>query len=193
MFQFGLLAVHYTNLYISISAEGLTKCKDYLSLGEKTQEEIFLKLPLRWRGPWDCIPHKQNCMPLLQIPRFQGRGGKCCVARGISVLERKSPASQNPPPEASGLGKPPPLSEQGLLRLLRLARISPLLGLAKAGTDCNFFFPPQQKVHLPGPKPRTAKASFDDCCFWAFLLKTKLRIYFKFYSFRINSWESRSS
>lgn len=47
MFQFGLLAIHYTNLYISISAEGLTKCKDYLSLGEKTQEEIFLKLPLR--------------------------------------------------------------------------------------------------------------------------------------------------
>lgn len=187
MFQFGLLTVHYTNLSISFLAEGLTKHKDDLSLGEKIQEQIFLKLPSRWRNePWHCTPHKQHSTPLSQSPSFQGRIGKCYVARGISVLEMKSLVSQNCQPEASGLSKPRPLSEQAPSMLLRLAHISPILGLAKAGKDFRFFFSPQQKAH-------TAKASFDNCHFWAFLLKTKLSIYFTYYFFRRNSWESRPS
>lgn len=153
MLQFGLLAVYYTNFSISFFlAEGLTKCKDTLSLGDNIQGQIFLKPPLRWRSkPWHCIPHKQHSMPLLQSPSFQGRVEKCCVARGISVLEMKSLASQNHQPEASGLGKPPPLSEQATLTLLRLTHISPILGLAKAGKDFGFFFfPLSRKLICPG-------------------------------------------
>lgn len=71
------------------------------------------------------------------------------VARGVSVLEMKSLASQNCLPEASGLGKPPPISEQALLTLLRLAHTSPGLGIAKAGEAFSFFFSPHQKAYLP--------------------------------------------
>lgn len=74
----------------------------------------------------------------------------------------------------------PPLSEQAPSSLLRLAHISPILGLAKAHKDFSSFFSPQQKSYLPRPKPHTAKDSSDNCHFWAFLLKTKLNIYFTF-------------
>lgn len=55
---------------------------------------------------------------------FQGRVEKCNVTRGASVLETKSLVSQNHQPEASELGKPPPLSEQAALTPLRLAHIN---------------------------------------------------------------------
>jgi len=85
-------------------------------------------------------------------------------------------ASQNRQPEASGLGKPPPLSERAPLMLLRLARISPILETAKAGKDFSFFFSPQQKAegkaNTPEPKTHTAKAGFDNFChFCVFYLK----------------------
>lgn len=102
----------------------------------------------------------------LTEPKFQGRVGKRSVARAVSVLETKGLASQSRQPEAPGPGKALPPSEQApLTTLLRLARMSPIPRLAKAGEDFSFFFPPQQKAHLPGPKSRTAKGSFDKRCF----------------------------
>lgn len=116
----------------------------------------------------------------------------CCKRDFCSGNEE--PGFSKPSARASGLGKPPSLSEQAPLTLLRLIHISPILGLANAGKDFSFFFfSPQQKAYLPGPKPCTAKVSFDNSRFWAFLLKTKLSLYFTFYFFRQNSWKSRPS
>lgn len=173
MFQLGLLTVHYTHHSMSFLAEGLTKCKEALSLGEKIQGWIFLKPPLRWRTePRRCRPHKLPSTPPGESEFSRESRKALCHKSGLCSGDEE-PGFPKPSARSTRTGQTPAsLWASTLTTLLRLACISPLSRLAKAGKDFGFFFPPQQKAYLPGPKSHTVKAALTSAVSELFYLKS---------------------